>query len=113
MPQGTIAVMTELFHNEHLIKYPTPVYCQFSTNMSTVKKIVSVHGENEEGRIVYQCSIGSTNKRATFQEMSLFLQDMGEAEMKKMLDGLHWLLELDSLEKARMYADPASFISKN
>ena len=81
--------------------------------MSTVKKLVSVHSENKEGKILYHCSIGSLNKRATFEEMSLFLQDMGEPEMNKMLKGLHWLLELDSLEKARMYADPVSFISKN
>ena len=37
---------------------------------------------------------------------------MGELEMLKMLNDLPWLLELDSLEKARMYEDQVRFIRK-
>ena len=39
--------------------------------MSSVKKIVSLHGENEHGRIPYHCRIGKLNKQATFEEMGI------------------------------------------
>ena len=107
--------MAKLFQNEYLIKYHTCL-CKASLQLTCrLSKILSVdvHGENEEGTIFYHCRVGSLNKKTTFEEMHPFSNEMGEPEMTRMLKGLHWLLELNSLERAKMYIHPVSFISKN
>ena len=72
-----------------------------SENIVASENIVDVLTEYEDGALIYSCSINGKTKIAKYKGMKLWLMENGSpVGMMKMLDGLHWVLELSTVEQA-------------
>ena len=71
--------------------------------------IVDVFTEYEDGALIYRCSVNGKIKLAKYEGMKLWLMENGApVGMVKMLEGLHWVLELSTVEQAFHLKDSVS-----
>ena len=71
--------------------------------------IVDVFTEYEDGALIYRCSINGKMKLAKYEGMKLWLMENGATVwMVKMLEGLHWMLKLSTVEQAFHLKDSVS-----
>ena len=73
------------------------------------KNIMSVLTEYEDGALIYKCSLNGKTKIAKYEGMKLWLiENDTPVGMMKTLEGLHWVLELSTVEQAFHLKDSVS-----
>lgn len=73
------------------------------------ENIVDVLTEYEDGALIYRCTLNGKTKTAKYAGMKLWLiENDAPVGMVKLLKGLHWVLELSTVEQVFHLKDSVS-----